>query len=159
MSNHVFNKFENAQTICEQLYEWCTAGFRAGFSIRINGGSYSDLTEHSDWRDGKNAGFNEAEKLIKKGKIFFVYPFECEREGCPTRFQYGGYWACNSCNTHINTPDWWKIKVTQDGNKYCCIGDGFTNLQESNNYAFGDSFQDAINQYYHSHYAEILDKS
>lgn len=147
------NKFEHAQDICERLYKFVSAQFRAGFSIRINGGNYSELTSHSDWRDGKNQGFDEAERLIKEGKIFFVYPFECERESCPTRFQYGGYWACNSCNIHIDTPDWWKIRVFKDGNAFCCIGEGFINLQESNNYAFGDNFQDAINQYYHNHYS------
>ncbi len=146
---NTFTKFETAQAICEQLYDFVTSGFRAGFSIRLNGGTYSDLTEHVDWRDGKNAGFHEAEKLIKQGKIFFVYPFECGRDGCPTRFQYGGFWACNKCNTHISTPDNWKIKCFQDGNAWCCIGNGFANLQESDNYAFGNSFQDAINQYCH----------
>lgn len=142
-------KWENAQELCERLYKWVTAQFRSGFSIRLNGGTYHDLTEHVDWRDGKSAGFHEADRLIKDGKIFFVYPFECERDSCPTRFQYGGYWACNKCNTHINTPEWWKIKVEKDGDAYCCIGVGFTNLQESENYAFGNNYQDAINQYWH----------
>ncbi len=154
MATKNFTKFESAQTICEQLYEWCTSQFRAGFSIRINGGTWLEMCEHSDWREGKSAGWDAADKLIKEGIIFFVYPFECEREGCPTRFQYGGFWACNSCNTHISTPDWWKIKVVKDGDKYCCIGNGFVNLQESDNYSFGDSFQDAINQYYDSHYSQ-----
>jgi hypothetical protein len=144
------NGWIDAQEICEKLYKWVTPQFRAGLSIRINGGTYSDLIDHSDWREGKHAGFAEGERLIKEGKIFFVYPFECEREGCPTRFQYGGYWACNNCNTHINTPDWWKIKVMKDGDQFCCIGIGFINLQESQNYAFGKSFQDAINNYWHS---------
>ena len=141
------NKFENAQELCERLYTWCTAQFRAGFSIRINGGTYSDMTEHSDWRDGKSVGWESADKLISEGKIFFVYPFKCERSSCPTRFQYGGFWACNSCNTHIDTPEWWKIKVIKDGNQYCCIGTGFINLQESDNYGFGNTFNDAIEDY------------
>jgi hypothetical protein len=145
----IFDKFETAQALCEELYSSCSANYRAGMSIRINGGSYADLIEHSDWRDGKSAGWYAAEELINNGRVFFVYPFECERTECPTRFQYGGFWACNKCNTHISTPEWWKIKVMKDGNKYCCVGNGFINLQESNNYAFGDNYIDAINNYWH----------
>lgn len=152
MTTILFDKFKDAQTICEHLYSWVSTRFRIGFEIRINGGDYSELTSDSDWRYGKNEGFEAAEKLIKAGKIFFVYPFECDADGCKGRFQYGTGWACNSCDTCISTPDWWKIKVMKDGNKFVCIGDGFINLQESDNYAFGNSFQDAINQYYHKHY-------
>lgn len=39
------------------------------------------------------------------------------------------------------------IKVMKDGCSFCCIGEGFDNLQESNNYAFGDTFEDAISNY------------
>lgn len=31
------------------------------------------------------------------------------------------------------------LKVIPDGNTYCCVGEGFVNLQESDNYAFGDT--------------------
>ena len=40
-----------------------------------------------------------------------------------------------------------KIKVLKDGNSFCCIGEHFKNLQESDNYAFGETFEDAIENY------------
>lgn len=141
-----FDKFESAQTICSQIYGYIHSSMIGGMNIRIEGGTFMDLREHYDHSD-MYPYFNKADEMINEGRIFFVYPFKCERERCPTRFQYGGFWACNSCNTHINTPDWWKIKVTKDGNQYCCVGNGFTNLQESDNYAFGETFQIAIDNY------------
>lgn len=39
------------------------------------------------------------------------------------------------------------IKVMKDGDFFCCIGEGFVNLQESENYAFGCTFEDAISNY------------
>lgn len=141
-----FYKYEDAQTICEQLYGDVRASFRAGMSVRIQGGTYSDLRQYSNASE-MFGGFNKAEELIQEGRVFFVHPFKCDRSNCPTRFQYGGFWACNTCNTHVSTPYWWKIKVMKDGNAWCCVGDGFINLQESDNYAFGDTKEEAINNY------------
>ncbi|WP_042372679.1 hypothetical protein [Bacteroides neonati] len=39
------------------------------------------------------------------------------------------------------------LKVIPDGNTYCCVGEGFVNLQESDNYAFGDTFEEAIENF------------
>lgn len=39
------------------------------------------------------------------------------------------------------------IKVMKDGCSFCCVGEGFENLQDSDNYAFGDTFEDAISNY------------
>ena len=39
------------------------------------------------------------------------------------------------------------LKVIPDGNAYCCVGEGFVNLQESDNYAFGDTFEEAIENF------------
>lgn len=38
--------------------------------------------------------------------------------------------------------------VVPDGNAWCCYGENFINLQESNNYAFGDTREEAINEFY-----------
>jgi hypothetical protein len=42
---------------------------------------------------------------------------------------------------------WWKIQVEKDGNEFCCHGLDFINLQESSNYAFGKTFEEAISNY------------
>jgi hypothetical protein len=124
-----------------------------GMDIRIMGGSYQDLMKHWDARDMRPY-FEKANEMIKDGRIFFVRPMRCKPNGCPTRFQYGGGWACNSCNTCINTPAHWKIKVMKDGNSYCCVGDGFEDLQSSDNYAFGYSFDGAISNYEKKFFSE-----
>ena len=43
--------------------------------------------------------------------------------------------------------DGYILKVIPDGNAYCCVGEGFVNLQESDNYAFGDTFEEAIENF------------
>lgn len=43
--------------------------------------------------------------------------------------------------------EWWKIQVEKDGNEFCCHGLDFVNLQESSNYAFGKTFEEAISNY------------
>lgn len=143
-----FDKFLSAQEICEALYHdgFVTPLFRAGMSLRINGGDYSDLNSFAN-KSSMYGGFVAAEQMIDIGQIFYVHSFKCANAYCPTRFQYGGFWACNTCNTHINTPDWWKIKVAKDGNAWACTGDGFINLQESKNFAFGDTKDEAIENY------------
>ncbi len=141
-----FNKYETAQTICEEIYEWVSTGFRTGMSVRINGGTYNDLKDWAD-RHSMYSGLNAAEELIRDGKIFYVHPFKCDNAKCPTRFQYGGFWACNSCNTHIDTPKWWIVKVMKDGNAWVCVGDGFIDLQASDNYAFGLTRDEALENY------------
>ena len=142
-----FNKFEDAQTICEQIYDGrLHSDMIGGMSIRIQGGDYKELMKNHNARD-MFPYFTKADEMIKNGRIFFVKPMKCKPNGCPTRFEYGGGWACNSCNTCVNTPEHWKIKVMKDGNAYVCIGNGFEDLQSSSNYAFGDTFEDAINNY------------
>ena len=40
-----------------------------------------------------------------------------------------------------------KLKVEKDGNEFCCHGLDFEDLQSSNNYAFGKTFSETINNY------------
>lgn len=48
------------------------------------------------------------------------------------------------------------IKVMPDGNAFRCVGEGFINLQESKNYAFGETFEEAISNYITQHHANQL---
>lgn len=41
----------------------------------------------------------------------------------------------------------WRIRVFKDGAAWCCVGEGFKDLQESDNYAFGDTRDEAIAAY------------
>jgi hypothetical protein len=49
--------------------------------------------------------------------------------------------VCNGCGSKDVDKEWWKIKVEKDGNQFCCHGLDFVNLQESDNYAFGKTYQ------------------
>ena len=37
--------------------------------------------------------------------------------------------------------------VVRDGNQWCCFDEGFINLQESDNYAFGDTVEEAVENF------------
>lgn len=39
------------------------------------------------------------------------------------------------------------MKGMKDGNAWCCVGAGFENLQESDNYSFGETRAEAIENY------------
>lgn len=95
-------------------------------------------------------GFCHARDMINKGEIFYIHNFhkkECTGYEPTSAFQYGGFWCCNSCGKRSVDKKWWAIKVFRDGNEWCCIGEGFENLQVSRNYAFGKSREEAINNY------------
>lgn len=139
-------EYLDGQDLCYLLYKQLNTYAIVGFNIRIGGGQYFELRDRHNRAD-LYPYFNKADELIKDGKIFYVHPFKCKSENCNGRFQYGGGWACNDCGTCINTPEWWKIKVEQDGDQFCCIGNGFINLQESENYAFGGTKEEAIQNY------------
>jgi hypothetical protein len=68
---------------------------------------------------------------------------------------YGGGYSCHNdycqhsasvfaCNAGPK-PDWWntEIRVFRDGNAWCAVGAGFTNIQESDA-GFGDTPQAAV---------------
>lgn len=123
----------------------------AGFNRRVYGeANWADAFRYQAERFDRdmNAGWEAADKMIREGKIFYVHNFhsiECHSKH--HAFQYGGFWVCNGCgNKGVDKP-WWTIKVMQDGNAWCCVGDGFINLQESDNYAFGDTREEAIENY------------
>lgn len=136
-----FTKFEQAEVILDSMYENVSGYMIGGFHYRLYGGDRHNFDASSNSRKM----FDLADKLIGEGKIFYVNNFKCK---CGSyRYQYGGGWACDYCQNCINTPPWWKIKVQKDGNMYICIGNGFKNLQESDNYAFGETEQIARDNY------------
>lgn len=115
-----------------------------GFNLRVHGGQFSDLSEYAD-KQNMFGGFIHADDLIKEGKIYYIENFKCK---CGDyRFQYGGGWACNNCQSCIQAPDWWKVKVFMDGSSWCVVGENFENLQVSDNVAFGDSKAEALENY------------
>jgi len=123
----------------------------SGFNSRIYGHSYNDTFQYPHERsDGaRHAGWELAESMIKSGKIYSIHNFHQSHGGCRHgfAFPYGGTWVCNTCNnSHLDRP-WWVIKVIKDGNQWCCIGEDFENLQESGNYAFGETRELAIENY------------
>lgn len=120
----------------------------AGFNRRISGDGYAEAFQYEAERQDREmyGGWALADRMINEGKLFYIHPFhhlECRGYA----FKYGGSWVCNTCNRSGVDRDWWKIKVMQDGNAWCCVGLEFENLQESENYAFGNTREEAIENY------------
>ncbi len=121
----------------------------AGFNRRVYGQSYADAFQYPHERQDRAmyGGWNLADKMIRDGKLFYRHNFH-HGFGCDGyAFEYGGTMVCNTCGHKDLQREWWNIKVFKDGNAWCCIGTGFENLQESDNYAFGDTREEAIKNY------------
>jgi hypothetical protein len=115
--------------------------FLCGFNRRVLGEEMPTYPSNIATQNG----WWKADEMARDGKIFFVHPFH---DGCKGyAFLYGGHWVCNTCGHGNLFWDWWAIKVMRDGSAYCCVGAGFINLQESDNYAFGDTREEAIQKY------------
>ena len=122
----------------------------AGFNRRIHGSTFNEAFKYlNEKQDGDMIrGWYLAEDMIKKGKIYYLHNFHHSHGDCSGHaFQYGGFWVCNTCGQKGVNKDWWIIKVYQDGNAWCCVGEGFENLQASDNIAFGDTREEAIDNY------------
>jgi len=106
-----------------------------------------DYGDKSQWYS-EQQGYEYAKKMAKEDGIAFTYLFKCgsKNNNCHP-FPYGGSIVCNSCGSNNVKKDWWKIKVEKDGNAFCCHGLDFINIQESNNYAFGHTFEESILNY------------
>lgn len=121
----------------------------AGFNRRVFGQSYADAFQYPHERQDRDlvGGWLCADRMIERGMLYCRHNFHHSHECSGYAFEYGGSMVCNTCGAnHLEKP-WWNIKVFQDGNAWCCIGEGFTNLQESENYAFGDTRDEAIKNY------------
>lgn len=133
----------------QDVFKNADGGFSAGFNRCVGGQSFADAFQYDNERQNRDmvAGFYQAEDMIRDGEIFYVKNFH--KLECPNgyAFQYGGTYVCNTCNCDHLDKEWWKIKVQKDGNAWCCVGNGFINLQESDNYAFGDTREQAIQAY------------
>lgn len=90
-------------------------------------------------------GYEFAKKMAKVDGVAFEHGFKCSCGG--SSFKYGGFWCCNKCGNKNVNKDWWSIQVEKDGNAFCCHGLDFINLQESDNYAFGLTFEESIQNY------------
>lgn len=123
----------------------------AGFNCRQGGHSYADTFRYPDERTNADryGGWDLADRMIEEGKIFYLHNFHKSHGDCPNgfAFPYGCTWVCNTCNSERLDKDWWIIKVEKDGNAWCCVGEDFVNLQESDCYAFGDTKDEAIKNY------------
>jgi len=119
-----------------------------GFNMFIGGQHYPTRNEYKSGDEwfGRTIGFDYAKKMAKENGIAFTQLFKCRENNCHP-FYYGGFIVCNDCGGKGVDKDWWKIKVEKDGNQFCCHGLDFINLQESENYAFGETFELAISNY------------
>lgn len=116
----------------------------SGFNMFVSG---YDVPLHHEFHDhvAREQGYDYAKEMAKKGEITFTHKFRCECGGYP--LMYGGFWCCNSCGGKNVDEDWWKIKVEKDGNEFCCHGLDFVTITESDNCAFGGTFDIAIENY------------
>lgn len=137
--------------MAQDLLEYGGGSYGGGFNSRLHGYTRDERFGYpcAPDRDGE-AGFYHAERLINEGKIYYTHRFRHKAYGEICRgyaFPYGGTWVCNSCGHSSLDKPWWVVKVYQDGNAWCCVGLGFLDLQASNNYAFGETKQQALDNY------------
>ena len=115
-----------------------------GFNMFVSGDGYPLSSEYHD-HVARQLGYDYAKELAEDGKIAFTNKFKCNCGGYP--FLFGGFWVCNDCGGKGVDKEWWKIVVEKDGNEFCCHGLDFIDLQSSTNYAFGKTFEIAIENY------------
>jgi len=139
-------KFETNEKIldAQDLINCHYPSVNAGFNTFIQGYTYSDLMDRYDFSEASQ-GFNKAEEMANAGAISFRKLFNCKCGG--GTHLYGGFIKCFKCDGDSSKVEWFNIRVEKDGNEFCCHGMSFENLQESENYAFGSTFQKAINNY------------
>lgn len=131
----------------QDLIKTTNSSIDAGFNMFISGYHKPTFSDgHNSDTYGRIRGYDYAKDMAKKDGIAFIHRFKCKNEGCAP-FMYGGSFVCNSCGGNGVDKDWWKIRVEKDGNEFCCHGLDFINLQESDNYAFGSTFEEAIENY------------
>jgi hypothetical protein len=125
----------------------CSTSVGCGFNMFINGNDCPTFADYGDKSEAyaRMQGYDFAKKMAQNGEIAFTHKFKC---GCGGyAFQYGGFWVCNKCGNKDVDKDWWKIRVVKDGNQFCCHGLDFEDLQSSDNYSFGETFEKAIANY------------
>lgn len=140
---------ETAQEIFKDI-RYMDTDYVSAFNCRILGEpNHSQVCGYPNPQHtygARSQGFYRANKMIMDGDIYYRHIFP--HEGCnELSFSYGGSQVCNSCGRNNLQKDWWVIRVFKDGDAWCCVGENFENLQESDNYAFGSTRDEAINNY------------
>lgn len=119
-----------------------------GFNSRIMGHSRKEAMQNVGWDYGARlSGWELADKMVRDGKLYAVHNFHHSHECSGHAFPYGGSFVCNTCNRSRLEKPWWSIKCYADGNAWCCVGLDFEDLQASDCYAFGDTYDSAIKAY------------
>jgi len=111
----------------------------------LDGFDKKKLRRINDDFEQVSAGFTAAEMRVCGGFLYYTHVFKCACGGTPVKV--AGYWCCHDCGSPGIDSSWWNIKVCRDGDAWCCIGEGFNDLQSSDNYAYGDTREDAIEVY------------
>tara|TARA_R110000744_G_scaffold345967_4_gene451433 strand:+ start:523 stop:939 length:417 start_codon:yes stop_codon:yes gene_type:complete len=126
----------------DYLSEYVSGRVRGGFNQRIQGCPMPTGHGQSD----ELQGWSKADDMIRNGEIYYThtFPHNCRE----LSFKYGGSDVCNACGRRGLSRSWWNIKVMKDGSAWFVVGEGFLNLQESDNYAFGDTKKEALDSYY-----------
>ncbi len=122
-----------------------------GFNCRVMGHSYNETLRGRTWGVGEvSAGWRLADDMARKGKIYATHNFHHSHECRGHAFPYGGKFVCETC-TWPGYPDlckdWWQIKCYPDGNMWCCVGPDLEDLQASDCFALGDTYDEAIKLY------------
>ena len=118
-----------------------------GFNSRILGHSRNEAMQNFQYAGSRESGWHAADKLAREGKLYAVHNFHHSHECKGHAFPYGGTFVCNECNRSRLDEPWWAIKCYPDGNAWCCVGLDFEDLQSSDCFAFGDTYEAAISAY------------
>jgi glycine betaine/choline ABC-type transport system substrate-binding protein len=104
------------------------SSYNSGFNQRIQGVPYLEVFEHTrygtDMDMDRLQGWDAAGEMIKNGTAFYAH-----------------WWSGDLGLECLN------LKVLQDGDQWCCVGEKFTDLQSSDDYAFGESRDLATSNY------------
>lgn len=109
--------------------------------------SGADIEKRLDMEYQRNrvSGYNIAVYGLAESSINKFYT--TDREEIKNYFEEASNWILEGKLYFFR--DGIIMKVLKDGDSYCCIGPHFTNLQESDEYAFGTTFEGAIENYIH----------
>ena len=132
----------------DQVLKYPGGSEASGFNCRIMGHNYQQTLSGLTWGIGRTlAGWRLADEMVRAGKLYAVHNFHHSHECRGHAFPYGGSFVCNECGRTSLEKEWWTIKCYADGNAWCCVGADFEDLQASDCFAFGDSYDEAIKAY------------
>lgn len=121
----------------DKFFENVSVNFSIGFNRFIFG---YNVNQHQ-----YRAGYDKAKEMANAGKIWFTGNFHCKCGAYP--IEYGGTFVCDDCYTKNVSEQWWIIKIKKIDDNFLCYGLNFTNLEESDNYAFGKTIFKAKQNY------------